>query len=520
MTGYIREKTKFPELRAQDGTQERKAFARYFCYLDDRQGEEALVDEDHIQRERKTFTKQRLRSFLKNSVNREAWAGAPWLVKPKLAEDYRINTLIPEYLTHEYQSKQRKNSNAYSKKGEYEGPILNFYGPQHGLPILKPKGSKSKNNQEEMRMQHERWAEYQRASASNPDFRQAGPQGQPMQYNGFYPGPPPPGYQIMNGFKPLAAKGKPKPALPPPPKYPIEDLELPPNRGGSHRPPLKFLSQDTPSIDRPSEGAGSGIEMRSVGLLLETWDTLNVYCEVFQLDSFTFDDYVEALRFTSADVHCELLVEIHCAVLKKLVNDVNDRNGMIQVTLPKQIESEEEPVQDSSAKATPTPEPETKPPARSTRSSLVKSEAQGLKNLANGEQASSADVKLHRAGEMDRSTKGYDWKMRLRKRDFTDGKWVVIMVGLLNQLCGDPRLTQVCNDILKYLAPMDGDPTPETATLQYQSLDINLRIKILQILCMKSLETPAVRRYMEECSFQMTEHRKEKNEIQRQRKAA
>ena len=520
LTGYIREKTKFPELRAPDGTQERKGFARYFCYLDDRQGEEALVDEEHIQRERKTFTKQRLRSFLKNSVNREAWAGAPWLVKPKLADEYGINTAIPEYLTHEYQSKQRKSSNAYSKKGEYEGPVLNFYGPQHGLPMLKPKGSRAKNNHDELRMQHERWAEYQRASASNPDFGHVGPQGQPLHFNPYFHGPPPPGYQIVNNYKPIAAKGQPKPAPPPPPKYPIEDLEIPPVRDGTHRPPMKFLSQDTPTIDRVSEGAGNGIEMRSVGLLLETWDTLNVYCEVYQLDSFTFDDYLEALRFTSAEISCELLVEIHCAVLKRLVNDVNDKNGQVQITLPYQIESEEESVHDSSLQATPTPEPEAKPPARSTRSSLVKSEAKDLKTAANGDQISPVDSKLHRALEMDRSTKGYDWKMRLRKRDFTDGKWVAIVVGLLNQLSSIPRLAQFCNDILRHLAPLDQEPIPETAARQYQSLDINLRIKVLQILCMKSLETKAIRQYMEDCSAQMTEHRKEKNEVQRQRKAA
>ena len=452
-------------------------------------------------------------------MSREAWAGAPWLVKPRLAEEYHISTVIPEHLTHEFQSKQRKSSNVYSKKGEYEGPILNFYGPHHGLPMLKPKGNKTKHSQDELRIQHERWAEYQRASASNPDFGQVGPQGQAMQYNQYFHGPPPPpGYQMVNGYKPIAAKGHPKPVPPPPPpKYPIEDLEIPPVRDGTHRPPLKFLSEDTPTMTRASEGAGTGINMTSVGPLLETWDTLNVYCEVFQLDSFTFDDYVEALRFTSQDVNCELLVEIHCSVLKRLVNDVNDRNGQVQVTLPHQLETEEDSVHGSSVQATPTPEPETKPPARSTRSSLVKSEAKDLKAAANGDHV---EAKVHKAVDMDRSVKGYDWKMRLRKRDFTDGKWVIIIVGLLNQLSSNPLLSSGCNDILQHLAPLEKDPTPETATLQYQSLDINLRIKILQILCMKSLETKAIRQYMEDCSLQMTEHRKEKNEVQRQRKAA
>ena len=261
--------------------------------------------------------------------------------------------------------------------------------------------------------------------------------------------------------------------------------------------------------------------METVGLLLETWDTLNVYCEVFQLDSFTFDDYVEALRISSEDLRCELLVEIHCAVLKKLVNDSNDKNGQVQISLPYQVESEgEESVQESSAQPSPTPEPETKPPARSTRGSLAKSEAAELKQAANANEASLANVKVHRAAEMDHSTRGYDWKMRLRKRDFSDGHWVVIVVGLLNQLSGSPRLTESCNEILRHLAPLDKDATPETASAQYQTLDVNLRSRILQILCMKSVETKAIRQYMEDCSAQMTEHRKEKNEIQRSRKAA
>ena len=521
LTGHIREKTKFPELFRNDGTLERKAFARYFCDLDDKSSPEVLVDEGNITRERKTFTKQRLRSFLKNSVTREAWTGAPWLVKPRLAEDYRINTEIPEWLTHDFQAKQRKNSNIFSKRGDYEGPVLNFYGPQHGLPLLKPKGSKGRNPQDDMHFRQEQFAEYQRALASNPEFGKVGPQGQPIQFHQIYHGPPPPGYQMVNGYKPIAAKGQPKPAAPPPPKYPIEDLEIPPLRDGTHRPPLKFLSEKTPSDGRVSEGAGSGIDMKSVGLLLETWDTLNVYCEIFQLDSFTFDDYVEALRFSSEDVQCELLVEIHCAVIKKLVNDVNDKNGQVQIMLPFQNESDEEDSsKDSSAMPTPTPEPEVKPPARSTRSSLVKSEAAELKEAANGNPVPLANSRIHRAVEMDRHTKGYDWKARARKRDFADGRWVVVIVGLLNQLSRNPRLADSCNEILKHLAPVDHEPTPETAASQYQNLDVNLRIKILQILCMKSLETKAIREYMEVCSAQMTETRKEKNEVQRSRKAA
>lgn len=403
----------------------------------------------------------------------------------------------------------------HGKKGDFEGPILSFtpaYGPQQAFPVLKPKASK-KLTQEEIDLQQ--WKNFQASKVGNPLFAKTGPEYQPG-----YNGPPPPNFQVSNGYHPIAAKGQPKPVAPPPPKYPIEDLEIAPTHDGTHRPPLKYLSEKTPSLDRNSEGAGSGIEMESVGPLLETWDTLNVYCEVFQLDSFTFDDYIQALRFTSNDVQCELLVEIHCAVLKKLVNDANDKNGQIQITLPYQPESEEEDSSnDNSMQQSPEPEPErAKPPARSTRSSLVRSEAEGLREATNG--LSLADAKTHRAADMDHSIRGYDWKQRLRKRDFHDGHWVVIIVGLLNQLSGNPRMAKACNEILQRLAPLDEDATSQTAFSQYQSLDINFRVKILQILCLKSVETKAIRQYMEDCSLQMTETRKEKNEVQRNRKAA
>lgn len=503
-TGQIKEKSRFPELQRPDGSVERKSFARYFCHIDQSPGKEALLDEDAISRERKVFTKQRVRSYLKNTLTREAWAGAPWLVKKRLAEEYRLNTDIPPHLTQEYQAKLRKNISTNGKKGEAEGPFLNFqaYGPQGGpqYQLLKPRGKKSGAQEENANLQFSQFLQYHQPTANGP-----------VQL--------PPGFQafahpplVTNGFHPIAAKGQPKPAAPPTPKYPIEDLEITPSRDGTHRPPIKFLSERTPTSGQKSDGAGSNIAMESVGLLLETWNTLNVYCEVFQLDSFTFDDFLEALRFDSDDVQCELLVELHCAVLKILVNDANDKNGQVQISLPDQADSDDEESSSNETEEATTPEPEAPPPpARSTRSSLVKSEE--TKNAT-------TDTKLHKGYEMDHCIRGYDWKMRLRKRDFQEGRWVVILVGLLNQLARTERLAKACNDILVHLAPLDQDPSPETALARYRTLDINHRVRILQIICMKALETKAIKQYMEDCSLQMTDHRKERNEARRNWKAA
>lgn len=96
--GTIREKAKFPMIRGPDGSIQRDAFSRYFIRLHQSPNDEALVDEKHLRRDRKVFTKLNLRSFLKNSLEREAWNGAPWLVKEHLAIHYRLPMEIPQHL--------------------------------------------------------------------------------------------------------------------------------------------------------------------------------------------------------------------------------------------------------------------------------------------------------------------------------------------------------------------------------------------------------------------------------------
>ncbi|KAL8819382.1 MAG: hypothetical protein Q9223_002170 [Gallowayella weberi] len=509
--GLLREKTKFPELLRPDGSVERSAYARYTVSLNTPSNKEFVVEANRLIRDRKTFTKQRLRSFLKKTIDHESWIGAPWCVKSKIAQEYQINSDIPPHLTYEHQMAQRK-ANLMLKKNDFDGHVLNF---SPGLPQLKPKGQKSKRGGQDLARLSE---EYQRALAANPDFSKIPQAMQQQQIEHLLKGP-----NGVNGFHPIAAKGVPKqPPQPPPPKYPIEDLELAPVREKAPRPAVKFLSVDLPMPHSFPEEPASGILMHSVGPLLETWDTLNVYCEVFQLDSFTFDDYIEALQLTHDTYHCQLLVEIHCAVLKKLVNDVNDKNGQVQFSLPESNlpGSEDSSLADTGSMPSPTPEPEIKPSGRTTRSSLAKSEAAELKAAEAAGHLPSMENKVHRAAEMVQSTRAYDWKMRLRKRDFKDGAWVYIIVGLLYQLSHDPRRKRSCDEVLNELAPSDREATVETAISQYTLIDINTRVRILQILCMLSMETKAIRLYMEECSNNMTEFRKERLEMQRKRRGA
>ncbi|KAL4998597.1 ATP-utilizing chromatin assembly and remodelling N-terminal-domain-containing protein [Aspergillus recurvatus] len=514
--GVIRDKAKFPEQLYPDGTVRTPAHATYLVKVLDRPDEEALLDNHHITRDRKTFTKQMLRAFIKNNVTRESWNGAPWLVKPSVAGEYRIPTDVPKHLQYGARVAEKKAQ----KKADQEG-FFGFFASKE-LPELKPavKGQKAKPSAQDLaRSEEAQFLEYKRSLNGNPSF---------LVGNKPTNGPPRPSKsqepeKNTQSIPSVVIKAEPPRAPTPPPiKYPIEDLEIPPNREKKkQRPPLKFLKAD--ELDDPDDEdlLQDAIEMESVGPLLETWNTLNVYCEVFQLDSFTFDDFLQAMRFSSNEMDCELFVEIHCAVLKKLVNAEKDNNGAIQISLPElpveqpeDSDEDDEMEEDEQDEAEATPEPAVT--RMTTRGSLAKAEAEGLKALANGDHDSS-EIKTHRAGEM---FPEYGWIERLRQRDFRHGGWEMIMIGLLHQLSVRPRMQKVCNQILERLAPLDQEPTQDTARAQYAFLDVNLRIRALQIICMLSLETKAIRNYLEECSNQMTEFRKEKIEYQKARKAA
>jgi len=501
LQGVVRDKTRFGSKQHPDGSIS-DPFSRYFVSLDDRPDEEAVVDDHHISRDRKIFTKAVLRSFIKRTVTREAWNGAPWLVKHEYATMYHIDTRVPVHLRHDTKLQERKILAAQKKALQPAGTNgVSANQEPVRLPELKPKSHKAKSqqtgggmDQHQVKKTKDSGGKFLHMVSPDSSFKfPTGLRGNVPQI--VRPATPPP---------------------PPPPKYPIEDLQVGP-RAGVVRPKLRFLCSDPPTSTDAVIPLADKIRMESVGQLLETWDTLNVYCEIFILDSFTFDDYVEALCVTSEETPTQLLEEIHCSILKVLVRSEQD-GGKVEITLPEIEEADDEDEDDENADATPTPEPEPQPTKRATRSSLAKLEAERLAaEAAEAERLSQVAKLAHRAEEL---LEGYDWIEQLRKRDFKDGGWEMILVGLLYQLSKNERKTELCEKLLGQLVPPNIDPSQQTVVEQYAAMDVNFRVQIIQLLCMLTMETKAVRGYMEDCSEQMTSYRKGKIEWQRQRKQA
>lgn len=498
--GLVRDKTTFGPRILSDGSRALPV-TRYLVNIKD-SDEETVVTDEHICRDRGVFTKAMLRSFIKKTVIREAWTGAPWLVKHDYANMYHIDTRVPPHLRYDMKLLERKQLQAQKRGNDHDMNGHTHTGPVR-LPELKPATKSQKGKQSLAGFRGPRWPLVESVDGINGS-------GQQHEQQARQPTPSPP---------------------PPPTKYPIEDLALPPKEG-SLRPRLKFMCRDPP-VEKEGELAEFGalqdkIDMASVGAFLETWDTLNVYCEIFQLDSFTFDDFVEAMTVASERTPVQLFDEIHCSVLKILV-DSEKEGGKVRIALP-DLEDEEsdeageenhnEEDAEEEDEETQTPEPERKPKGRATRSSLAKLEAERLAAeaaAAEEEEIRAEQESRTRAEEMMRE---FDWIDHLRKRDFGNGGWERIIVGLLHQLSKDNRYEDTCEELLGQLVPADVEPTQEAVQQKYAALDVNHRVKALQTICLLTMQTKAVRGYMEDCSETMTKYRKDRIEWQRQKKQA
>ncbi|KAF2751147.1 glycosyltransferase family 57 protein [Sporormia fimetaria CBS 119925] len=507
-----------------------------------------------MQRDRSQYSKHILKQFLRSTVSRQNWYGAPWEVKEHLARRYRLDTVLTPIekrkevvaaakkgasSAHAGQTKPTANAN-HQPNGNHAPVLVNGHAAPNTRPAHGPHTQTSFIN---YAGDPQSFRPDQNRPQLPPAYGPASTQHPPVyQYTGTYPPHYPPGYspqlpptiayiaqQLPHGvnglpiglpFQPQfmqyqalprqeVSKTPPAPTFPKlaePIRYPTEDLKIPKPRM-SVRPPLKFISDDVPEGVEPPE-TKLGISMESVGPLLCAWETLNVHDTVYSLDSFTFDDFVEAMRFSSDEVDCELLTEAHCAVLKQIIGD----DGQILVALPQMDQPDES--DDESEKST-SPEPEPEPPVRTTRSSLRKSEAQTLLKQHTPSPEPPKDV--HSAPEF---LEDYNWVEECKIRNFREGGWQAMLVGLLYRLSFDPLRKKACEDILAVLVPPDPEAalSAENVADNYRQMDVNLRIRALEMALLLTISTEAFREQLMAASTEMTRLRKEKIEHQRKRR--
>src|SRR6201999_1178505 len=115
------------------------------------------------------------------------------------------------------------------------------------------------------------------------------------------------------------------------------------------------------------------------------------------------------------------------------------------------------------------------------------------------------DPLAHRAEELQLKL---PWQERCKIRDFRNNAWQAVMAGFLYQLSLNPTMEKRCNTILCELLPPDEPATDDTVVRNYAQLNVNLRLRALEIMTKMTIGTKAIREHLEEMTHEMTDLRK------------
>lgn len=322
---------------------------------------------------------------------------------------------------------------------------------------------------------------------------------------------------------------------------------------------------------------------RCIQEALECWAFLNIYHSVLNLDTFTFDDFLCAMSWNSEQYEnlgrCELLDEIWCAALSGIISneiptgkdanrDDSDYENLygLQVTLPsrvsllkpqvskgddkyseedsrgsdsednsKTLKSEDDASEEESGSDTPKKKKKGQQLKAngSAKSSSVNgdapddSEANDTKNEKGDEEESEADDEEeddhtdHVAHKV-KNYRGMKWHDRLRKRNFKDGNWQIILLGVLSMVEYVPAYQPTIQAVYRALAPALIQPSNASTVLSqfYSSMSVDLRMKTLHILTSLLINGTLVRGYIDECLEQSTSLRRTRLDVIRDYKDA
>lgn len=289
----------------------------------------------------------------------------------------------------------------------------------------------------------------------------------------------------------------------------------------------------------------------NVGEALECWIFINIYHNVLKIDTFTFDDFLYAMGWNSSqyDEHgrCELLDEIWCSLLGAMVsNEIpknsESKNGDIfglQIKIPSKVsflnpklddelvdgsDSEDEGLktlasEDESESDTESTKPKTKPETNGEKSSEVEDEGEeaddedGDVEVIKDEDEDEQEDREHNAYQI-MDHRGVPWHDRLRKRNFRDGNWQTILLGVLSLVEHLDEFKSTVEQTYKLLAPRDEPATATTALNQfYSKIDINLRFSILVILCRLLGTSDMIRDYIDLGINESSKLRKDRLEV-------
>lgn len=526
-------------------------------------GSQIIATNQQLSRDRNHFTKWLIKTYVKLTVTRSHKVGAPWVVKEEYAKKYRIPRTYPEDLKL-YESTTPSGKVLYEdevdklptpspsqepetlkgKKGRRslkKTATLNAAAAAMGTfevsisDLVHPKTHTKNETRMRFPVHH-----------LPPTIRKELEENDLVTLSSFQPSKK----TIMDDLKLNFDLQITRPVP--------SSLLLPENGQALHKQIKERVLQDIEELQNSEEPAEDlkevlvrkqaelrsleSIKLNSVQEALESWIFLNVYHSVLKLDTFTFDDFICAMGWNDEQLkelgRCELLDEIWCAVLGAIVSNQmpnakeaaqEDKIFGLQVTLPpktaivetsekngKQEDVDMEDAHDEKAsdseqesKTLKSEEevsdnelPEETPAPRRGRPPKKKAEIPE-DDLADDEgeesETDEGPTPDHNAFNA-MNHRGIKWHDRLRKRNFKDGNWQTILIGVLSLVEYVPEWSSTIQEIYRVLAPTLISPaTPATVMAQfYSNLSVDLRLKALHILTSLLITGSLVRDYIDE----------------------
>lgn len=541
---------------------------------------QAIVTEQNISRDRNHFTKWLIKTFIKLTMSRSYKVGAPWVVKTKYAKKYSIPTTYPDDLK-QFADTTPTGDIVFIQPKKKRGPQPKIIE----TPPKPPKPPKEPKKSKKIAIKAERKQPTPAPTKPIVPIAPAAPPAVVVPFKKKFPTHYIPD-AIMKEYEEEEAKGTPSFGLSqfqPTKKNIVEDLELKFDLQNS-KPLPKILSlpenakywnqqiiEEEKEKEKETEGEIDEIErererlscyrLPSILEALQSWIFLNVYHNILNIDTFTFDDFVFAMGWNadqfSEDGRCELLDEIWCAVLSAIVSnelptnkeakDYKERDEIygLTITLPEkdeinedsendseEDEDEDEKEEDEKIKQEKQPQQDekqnnikdnesnsdqvssSKPKGDDSEDHGSESELEEKQLDIDTEQSDSEEndkesntdkpVVTHNAYEC-MNHRGTSWDERLRKRNFKDGNWQCILLGVLSLVEHVPQYETTINKIYHKLAPKDKPATALSVRNQfYDELDIELKFKALNILIDLVISSPLVRNHIDSCLENLT----------------
>lgn len=478
-----------------------------------------------LSRDRLTFSKSILKKYLRECVVRDSAVGSPWIVRHNLAHRYGI-PIAPCQETIERNNFIKEQKLSKRKRNQDEDASVAASGSVSA-------NIHTKSNVEAAAAAETSAASIKKKAKAERDAQRASTA------------------TIKQEAEEEKAKKKPL-------KFPVEDLEVDPVTERELK--AKIAGEVPRRRDRPPPNIDISIPAEMFEPMMITYHFLHAFGKPLMLAPFSLDDYQAALEHQTSDLQATLITEINACLLNLILRDVPCIKGSVKrgrsarvggaddspstganideaADDSSQDEVEEEPEDDEeeqeeeeesgdeldSREATPVKEKESGEESEVDQGEEASVDGDGENGSSNADETDSASSEILNAALS--TSRG--WETRTLKFDEGRNGWELSLLGCLAKRASSESMPRLIG-ILSHLTGKDhpeGHINGEFLASQYSSpreryplLPTVDKLAIIQCLCDLAVMTRAIKSFFDECEIRLTELRKERVELGRQRK--